>query len=176
MKSRTAHAAWIVAVLLFCGSAVQAEKEGRLSLDWAFSDEGKNVAALPAHAWLESGAALLYDRRLPKDERTIESFNPKTGKRKALFQADKIKTPLLLTHGDSDTNVPPGESDQLFIALRLLGAPVEYLSVEGQNHAIMEHDKRVRWSNSIVAWFDRWLKDRPEWWNAMYPPEAKAAP
>ena len=93
-----------------------------------------------------------------------------------LFHADKIKTPLLLTHGDSDTNVPPGESDQLFIALRLLGVPVEYLSVEGQNHAIMEHDKRVLWSKSIVAWFDRWLKDRAEWWNALYPPEAKAAP
>jgi dipeptidyl aminopeptidase/acylaminoacyl peptidase len=93
-----------------------------------------------------------------------------------LFEADKIRTPLLLTHGAEDTNVPPGESDQLFIALRLNGVPVEYLSVAGQNHWIVEHDKRVRWSRSIVAWFDRWLKDRPEWWNAMYPPEEGSGP
>jgi hypothetical protein len=33
----------------------------------------------------------------------------------------------------------------------------------------MEHDKRVLWSRSIVAWFDRWLKDRPEWWNHLWP-------
>lgn len=86
-----------------------------------------------------------------------------------LFHADRIKTPLLLTHGADDTNVPPGESDQLFVALRLLGAPVEFLSIAGQNHWIADRDKRIRWSNSIVAWFDRWLKGRPEWWNAMYP-------
>ncbi|MCK4549884.1 MAG: S9 family peptidase, partial [Candidatus Krumholzibacteria bacterium] len=30
-----------------------------------------------------------------------------------LFHADKIVTPLLLLHGGSDTNVPPGESEQM---------------------------------------------------------------
>ncbi|MCJ7582803.1 MAG: prolyl oligopeptidase family serine peptidase, partial [Candidatus Aminicenantes bacterium] len=38
-----------------------------------------------------------------------------------LFNADKISTPLLLLHGSVDTNVPPGESTQLFTALKLLG-------------------------------------------------------
>ena len=87
-----------------------------------------------------------------------------------LFLADRIKTPLLLTHGASDTNVPAGESAQLFVALRMLGAPVEYLSIEGQDHWILDHAKRVRWSKSIMAWFDRWLKAEPGWWDALYPP------
>ena len=86
-----------------------------------------------------------------------------------LFHADAVTTPVLLTHGDDDPNVPPGESDQFFAALKLLGTPVEYLSVAGLGHLIMEHDKRELWSRSIVAWFDRWLKDQPEWWETLYP-------
>ena len=89
--------------------------------------------------------------------------------RSPLFHADAVTTPILLTHGDDDPNVPPGESDQFFAALKLLGAPVEYLRVAGLGHLIMEHDKRALWSRSIVAWFDRWLKDQPEWWEALYP-------
>jgi dipeptidyl aminopeptidase/acylaminoacyl peptidase len=88
-----------------------------------------------------------------------------------LFRADQARVPILLTHGSADTNVPVGESDQFFIALKLLGKEVAYLQVDGQNHFIMEHGKRAVWSSSIVAWFDRWLKDQPEWWNDLYPAE-----
>jgi dipeptidyl aminopeptidase/acylaminoacyl peptidase len=92
--------------------------------------------------------------------------------RSPLFHADAVNTPVLLTHGDDDPNVPPGESDQFFAALKLLGTPVEYLRVAGLGHLIMEHDKRELWSRSIVAWFDRWLKDEPEWWEALYPDDS----
>jgi dipeptidyl aminopeptidase/acylaminoacyl peptidase len=92
-----------------------------------------------------------------------------------LFSADKIKTPLLLTHGGADTNVPTGESEQLFTALKLLGKNVEYLKFDEQDHFILEYKKRVVWSNSIIAWFDRFLKDEPEWWNELWPPEGGEA-
>ncbi|MDX2437810.1 MAG: prolyl oligopeptidase family serine peptidase [Acidobacteriota bacterium] len=91
--------------------------------------------------------------------------------RSPLFSADKVTTPVLLTHGDEDPNVPPGESDQFYAALKLLGVEVEYLRVAGLGHLIMEHDKRALWSKSIVAWFDRLLKDQPEWWQALYAEE-----
>ncbi len=87
----------------------------------------------------------------------------------ALFHADKINTPLLLVHGDSDTNVPVGESDQLFTALKLLGREVEYVQIQGQDHHILDHEQRVVWNDTILAFFARTLKDRPDWWNAMYP-------
>ncbi|MBN1884725.1 MAG: S9 family peptidase [Candidatus Krumholzibacteriota bacterium] len=93
-----------------------------------------------------------------------------------LFAADRVRTPLLLLHGASDTNVPPGESEQMYTALKLLGRPVEYIKFDGQNHFILDHDKRVAWSNAIVAWFDRWLKDEPAWWNDMYPPDETGGP
>ena len=90
-------------------------------------------------------------------------------KQGSLFNADKINTPLLLLHGTADTNVPIGESIQLFNALRILGKPVEFISVEGENHFISDYPKRILWHNSIMAWFERWLKDDPSWWNDLYP-------
>jgi len=88
-----------------------------------------------------------------------------------LFHADKIDTPLLLLHGFDDTNVPKGESDGLYIALTMLGKEVEYVQVEGQDHHILEHDRRVEWNDTILAWFARELKARPGWWDDMYPSE-----
>ena len=87
----------------------------------------------------------------------------------ALFNADKINTPLLLLHGTVDTNVPIGESIQLYNALKILGKPVEFITVEGENHFISDYEKRVLWHNSIMAWFARWLQDSPQWWNDLYP-------
>ena len=86
-----------------------------------------------------------------------------------LFHADKINTPLLLLHGNADTNVPIGESIQMFAALKLLGKTVEFVQVNGENHGITGYNKRIGWQNSIYAWFAKWLKDEPEWWDALYP-------
>ena len=87
-----------------------------------------------------------------------------------LFHADRIHTPLLLTHGASDDNVPPGESEQMYTALKILGREVEYLRFSGQRHFILDFKQRGIWNDAIISWFDRWLKDQPEWWNASYPP------
>ncbi len=87
----------------------------------------------------------------------------------ALFSADKITAPLLLLHGSEDTNVPPGESTQLFTALKILGREVEYVQILDQDHHIMTYNKRKIWTRTIMAWFDRWLKDQPEWWYYLYP-------
>lgn len=86
----------------------------------------------------------------------------------ALFHADKINTPLLLLHGDADTNVPPGESTQLFTALKLLGKEAEYVQIPGQNHHILNYNKRIVWEKTILAWFDKWLKNQPQWWDELY--------
>jgi dipeptidyl aminopeptidase/acylaminoacyl peptidase len=86
-----------------------------------------------------------------------------------LFSADKITTPLLLLHGASDTNVPPGESAQLYTALKLLGREVELVQVLDQDHLIMTYNKRIIWMKTILSWFDRWLKGQSEWWNDLYP-------
>lgn len=89
-------------------------------------------------------------------------------KQGSLFNADKIHTPLLLLHGTVDTNVPIGESIQLFNALRILGREVEFITVEGENHVISNFDNKQVWQNTIMAWFAKWLQDDPRWWDALY--------
>lgn len=86
----------------------------------------------------------------------------------ALFNADKIHTPILLLHGSLDTNVPIGESIQLFNALKILGRDVEFITVEGENHVIRGVENRIIWQNTIMAWFAKYLKDEPYWWQEMY--------
>lgn len=89
--------------------------------------------------------------------------------RSPLFNADKIHTPLLLLHGDADTNVPLIESLQMFAALKLLGREVALVQVKGENHHILDYAKREKWLATQMAWFQRWLKDDPSWWDALYP-------
>ena len=87
----------------------------------------------------------------------------------SLFNADKINTPLLLLHGTSDTNVPVGESIQIYNALKILGKEVEFIAVDGEDHFVADYNKRQLWHNTIMAWFARWLQDSPQWWNELYP-------
>lgn len=86
-----------------------------------------------------------------------------------VYQADRITTPLLLVTGDSDTNVPPGESHNMFTALKLLGRQVELVEFPGEDHWILDREQRYVWWDTMLAWFDKWLKDEPEWWQHLYP-------
>lgn len=90
-------------------------------------------------------------------------------KQSPLYRADKVNTPLLFLHGDGDTNVPPGESIQMFTALKLLGKPTALVEISGQNHHITDREKRRKWHETILAWFARYLQDDPSWWDALYP-------
>ena len=85
-----------------------------------------------------------------------------------VFHADKVTTPLLLLHGDSDTNVPVGESLTMYTALKLLNKDVELIEYKGADHQIFARDKRFDWWNTMLAYFDKQLKGEPQWWDAMY--------
>ena len=90
-----------------------------------------------------------------------------------LFHADKINTPLLLLHGMDDTNVPIGESIQMYTALQILGKPVEFIQVKGENHGIADYKRRLEWNHSIYAWFAKWLKEDSSWWDSLYNKDKK---
>ncbi len=87
-----------------------------------------------------------------------------------LFNADKVHTPILFLHGLADTNVPVGESIQMFTALKLLGRETAFVVVRDQDHHILDYAKRHRWQDTIFAWFAKYLQDDPSQWDTLYPP------
>jgi len=89
--------------------------------------------------------------------------------RSPLFHADKIKTPLLLLHGDADINVPVEESEQMFTALKLLHKEVEYVRFKGEDHGIRGTDEnRILLPKMMLAWWDKDLKGQPEAWEDLW--------
>lgn len=86
-----------------------------------------------------------------------------------LYRADKIHTPLLLTHGTSDTNVPVAESIQMFTALKTLGRDVALVQISGEDHIIVDYEKRRQWTRVLLAWFEKYLKDDSTWWDTLFP-------
>jgi len=77
----------LLAVVAGAGDA-HADDE-RLGLDWVFSDEGKAAMSLPRSAWLDNGMLVIYDERPVKKERTLQSVDPSSGRRKNLVDAAK---------------------------------------------------------------------------------------
>lgn len=85
-----------------------------------------------------------------------------------LFNADKVKVPILLIHGTADVNVPTGESIQFYTALKLLGKDAELVLVKDADHAVVEYDQRILWNNTILSYFAKYLKGKPAWWEHQY--------
>jgi len=50
------------------------------------------------------------------------------------FHADKIRVPLLVVQGANDPRVKKAESDQIVVAMRELGLPVEYICAPDEGH------------------------------------------
>ena len=75
---------------------------------------------------------------------------------------------MLLLHGTADVNVPTGESIQFYTALKLLGKDVELVLIKNADHAVVDYNQRIIWGNTIMAYFDKYLKGEPAWWENMY--------
>lgn len=84
-----------------------------------------------------------------------------------IYHADKIKTPLLILHGGVDNNVPPAESEQMFVALKLLGQDVVYARFQNETHNInRKYENLILHRQMMLEWFDKYLKDQPAAWEA----------
>ena len=92
--------------------------------------------------WIAAAAYSKYGH--PESDRgLLEAISP-------LRAYANIEVPLLVVHGELDTNVPIGESLQIVAALRELGRPVEYLQLDGEGHEYRRADSRRRLITRIV--------------------------
>ncbi len=79
----------------------------------------------------------------------------------AILYADRIKTPLLLTTGEADPNVPPRQAMEMYFALRRLGKEVAWASYVNGGHGMptttVEEVKDFH--ERILRWYDDHLKN-----------------
>jgi dipeptidyl-peptidase-4 len=67
---------------LFCAiPALAQQQRPSLTMEWIYSEEGRNVARLPEFQWLNDNTVILDDDRQPETQRTFEKLNPSTGQR-----------------------------------------------------------------------------------------------
>jgi dipeptidyl aminopeptidase/acylaminoacyl peptidase len=82
----------------------------------------------------------------------------------AIMFADRIKTPLLLIHGEQDHNVPFRQSMEMYYALRRLGKDVKWVAYTRGGHGMPTSsiDEVYDYHRQIVGWWDEHLKADPK--------------
>ncbi len=99
--------------------------------------------------WIGEAAYSKYGH--PEHDRVLlEALSP-------LRLAANIEVPLLVVHGELDTNVPLGEATQLVAALAALGRPVEYLELAGEGHEYRRADSRLELITRLLDFLSRTL-------------------
>ena len=88
---------------------------------------------------------------------TEEEFREFLARASPLKQAERIRAPVLLIHGDRDTSAGVGESRRLENRLRELGRDVELIEIEGAGHVFnfKNAEKSRRAWQATLEWLDR---------------------
>jgi dipeptidyl aminopeptidase/acylaminoacyl peptidase len=77
--------------------------------------------------------------------------------------ADKIKTPILLIHGEADDNTGtfPIQSERMYQAIKGNGGTVRYVTLPYEAHGYLglESVEHVQWE--MLQWFDKYVKNAP---------------
>jgi dipeptidyl aminopeptidase/acylaminoacyl peptidase len=114
--------------------------------DWgmlaATGEEGPFEAALGGSNGWEGPGPHPHDRRSP------------------ISFASRIRTPVLILHGECDTNVPISQSEFFHRALRRFGVEHEYVVYPRENHPIRERNHQLDLLRRTREWFDRRLTPR----------------
>lgn len=72
--------------------------------------------------------------------------------------ADRVITPLLITHGENDQRVPIPQADQYYRLLKKLGKTVEFLRYPREGHGITEPAHRLHLDAEQEKWFENHVK------------------
>jgi dipeptidyl aminopeptidase/acylaminoacyl peptidase len=81
---------------------------------------------------------------------------------------DNARTPLLIAHGSEDARVHPGQSLEMYRALKVRAeVPVRLVLYPGEPHGFRRAASRYDFSLRMLRWFDHFLKegrtDLPPW-------------
>jgi dipeptidyl aminopeptidase/acylaminoacyl peptidase len=128
---------WIVTQTNRFKAASTAASVSDLSNLYYFSDAGDTVAEYFGLPW-EDAASLIQHS--------------------AITHVQKVSTPLLIQHGESDNRVPLSEAQEFYKALKTLHKTVEFDIYPRGGHVNFEPPLEREYMLRNLEWFKRWLK------------------
>ncbi|MFE9450868.1 S9 family peptidase [Streptomyces sp. NPDC006739] len=100
--------------------------------------------------WIAESAAHKYGHP-ERDRDLLRALSP-------MSRVDALRVPVLAVHGEHDTNVPPGESQQFLRAARERGVPAELLTLRDEGHDFLRADNRRLFRRAAADWMERHLR------------------
>ena len=85
---------------------------------------------------------------------TYEKWSP-------IEYAARVKTPLLITHGENDLRVPIPQADEYYRLLKKLDKTVEFLRYPREGHGITEPVHRLHLDTEQEKWFAEYILKKP---------------
>ncbi|MFF3849035.1 prolyl oligopeptidase family serine peptidase [Streptomyces sp. NPDC002328] len=99
--------------------------------------------------WIAQSAAHKYGHP-EHDHDLLYSLSP-------MSRIDALQAPVLAVHGEHDTNVPPGESEQFVRAARDRGLEARLLLLHEEGHDFRRADNRRLFRRTAADWMQRHL-------------------
>lgn len=78
-----------------------------------------------------------------------------------MFNADNIKTPLLVTFGNKDGAVDWHQGIEMYTTMRRMQKPYIMLVYEGENHGLRKKENMLDYSMKVKQFIDHYLLDKP---------------
>ena len=78
-------------------------------------------------------------------------------KRSPLRYVDRVKTPVMLVHGENDNDVPIAEAEQFYVALKDVGVETVMIRYPREGHGLRETKHLVDVLDRSIAWYERWF-------------------
>ena len=78
-----------------------------------------------------------------------------------LFHAEQIERPLLVLQGDKDPRVLKQESEEIVVAARKHGTPVEYLIFPNEGHGFVRKETQAKAYQAVLVFLDKYLPEAP---------------
>ncbi|WP_305782468.1 S9 family peptidase [Symbioplanes lichenis] len=110
-----------------------------------------NFATFYEHTepWIAAAAVSKYGDPV-RDADLLRDLSPIT-------RIDRLRAPLMVVHGENDSNVPVIEAEQVVAALAERGVEHRYLLFPGEGHELLHRSNRAEYLRETVGWLTRHL-------------------
>lgn len=79
-----------------------------------------------------------------------------------MHRLEHLRAPLLVVHGENDSNVPLGEATQVVAAARARGLAAELLLFPGEGHEVMQRANREHFVRSTLSFLTTHLQEESD--------------